>query len=83
MPLPGHVDLGNRLESAKSATASQNDLQTFTVELAKLTKALSDATGSLPSYDQRQCELVNILLYLTVNKKITHYYYRDTAIENP
>lgn len=35
---------------------SQAELQELSVEVAKLAKSLSDATGSLPSYDQRQYE---------------------------
>ncbi|KAF8892925.1 tubulin binding cofactor C-domain-containing protein [Infundibulicybe gibba] len=39
----------------KSSTAG--DLQNLSIELSKLTKSLADASGSLPSYDQRQHEL--------------------------
>lgn len=37
---------------------SQDDIEALTLELAKLTKSLVDATGSLPAFDQRQCEQV-------------------------
>jgi hypothetical protein len=54
-----------RIDAAASKIKSQSnsepplgndELQQCTVELAKLTKSLGDATGSLPGYDQRQCE---------------------------
>ncbi|KAH7910918.1 tubulin binding cofactor C-domain-containing protein [Hygrophoropsis aurantiaca] len=45
------------LDNLRSApTVSPDELQHAAVNLAKLTKNLSDATGSLPSYDQRKCE---------------------------
>ncbi|KAJ7028721.1 tubulin binding cofactor C-domain-containing protein, partial [Mycena alexandri] len=51
------TELESRVESAKSTKITADALQTLSVDLAKLTKTLADATGSLPSYDQRQYEL--------------------------
>ncbi|KAF8208225.1 TBCC-domain-containing protein [Mycena galopus ATCC 62051] len=51
------TELESRVDSAKSTTITADALQTLSLDLAKLTKTLSDATGSLPSYDQRQYEL--------------------------
>ncbi|KIM92337.1 hypothetical protein PILCRDRAFT_83529 [Piloderma croceum F 1598] len=54
-------DLEARIHASQSQTQTQttlqDEVQAFALELAKLTKGLADATGSLPSYDQRQCEL--------------------------
>ncbi|TFK75641.1 hypothetical protein BDN72DRAFT_757507 [Pluteus cervinus] len=52
-------DLQTRVDALKltNATPAQQSLHDLTVDLAKLGKRLSDATGSLPNYDQRQCEL--------------------------
>lgn len=61
LPLNEHtLDLETRLAAFKSQpkSTSSDELQALAVELAKLSKTLTDATGSLPSYDQRQCELV-------------------------
>jgi hypothetical protein len=57
------IDLAAQIESAKASPPipARDVLQAFSVELAKLTKSLVDATGSLPAYDQRQCELVCLL----------------------
>ncbi|KAJ7507210.1 tubulin binding cofactor C-domain-containing protein [Mycena galericulata] len=51
------TELESRVESAKSTTITADGLQSLSVDFAKLTKTLADATGSLPSYDQRQYEL--------------------------
>ncbi|KAJ7756945.1 tubulin binding cofactor C-domain-containing protein [Mycena metata] len=51
------TELESRVESVKSTKITADVLQTLSVDLAKLTKTLADATGSLPSYDQRQYEL--------------------------
>ncbi|KAK7019844.1 tubulin-folding cofactor C [Favolaschia claudopus] len=51
------TELESRVEALKSTQPTTDALQTLSVELAKLTKTLSDATGSIPSYDQRQYEL--------------------------
>ncbi|KAK7042428.1 tubulin-folding cofactor C [Favolaschia claudopus] len=51
------TELESRVEASKSTQPTTDALQALSVELAKLTKTLSDATGSIPSYDQRQYEL--------------------------
>ncbi|KAJ7291218.1 tubulin binding cofactor C-domain-containing protein [Mycena rebaudengoi] len=51
------TELESRLESTKAATITSDVLHDLSVDLAKLTKALAEATGSLPSYAQRQYEL--------------------------
>jgi hypothetical protein len=56
------TELESRVELAKSTKITADDLQILSLDLAKLTKTLVDATGSLPSYDQRQYELVRVLL---------------------
>ncbi|KII91822.1 hypothetical protein PLICRDRAFT_38679 [Plicaturopsis crispa FD-325 SS-3] len=51
-------DLASRLDAAKSTVPVPGDiLQDLTADTVKLTKSLVDATGSLPSYDQRQREV--------------------------
>ncbi|KAF9467159.1 tubulin binding cofactor C-domain-containing protein [Collybia nuda] len=50
-------DIESRINFLKSASPVDQELfGEVNVELAKLTKSLADATGSLPSYDQRQYE---------------------------
>ncbi|KAF7366688.1 Tubulin-folding cofactor C [Mycena sanguinolenta] len=51
------AELESRVDLAKSTKVTADVLQTLSLDLATLTKTLSDATGSLPSYDQRQYEL--------------------------
>ncbi|KAJ6613567.1 tubulin binding cofactor C-domain-containing protein [Mycena sp. CBHHK59/15] len=53
------TELEWRVEATRSTNAavSGDALQNISVDLARLTKTLADATGSLPSYDQRQYEL--------------------------
>lgn len=56
---PRSTDLESQIDVAKSnPPVSSELLQKFSVQLAILSKDLADATGSLPSYDQRQYELV-------------------------
>ncbi|KAF9233910.1 tubulin binding cofactor C-domain-containing protein [Melanogaster broomeanus] len=51
-------ELATRLDALKSSSIASSDaVQAIASDLSRLTKSLSDATGSLPSYDQRQCEL--------------------------
>ncbi|KIK92898.1 hypothetical protein PAXRUDRAFT_829544 [Paxillus rubicundulus Ve08.2h10] len=51
-------ELALRLDAMKSRSiVSPDAMQTIASDLSRMTKSLSDATGSLPSYDQRQCEL--------------------------
>ncbi|KAL1728343.1 tubulin binding cofactor C-domain-containing protein [Schizophyllum commune] len=50
--------LQTRIQAAKaSSPASPSTLQELTSEISKLMTTLADASGSLPSYDQRQYEL--------------------------
>ncbi|KAJ6463918.1 tubulin binding cofactor C-domain-containing protein [Mycena sanguinolenta] len=51
------TELESRVDLAKSTKVTADVLQILSLDLAKLTKTLSDATGSLPGYDQRQYEL--------------------------
>ncbi|KAG5639734.1 hypothetical protein H0H81_000014 [Sphagnurus paluster] len=49
--------LESRVEVAKSSPSITEELlQELSIALSRLTKDLADATGSLPSYDQRQYE---------------------------
>lgn len=66
-------DLEGRLTALKS-NGSDGELQSVTVDLAKLTKSLTDASGSLPSYDQRQCELVSPIDYIHKDLVILNCY---------
>ncbi|KAF9045246.1 tubulin binding cofactor C-domain-containing protein [Panaeolus papilionaceus] len=51
-------DLESRIESAKSGgSVTQETITELSILLAKATRALADATGSIPSYDQKQYEL--------------------------
>ncbi|KAF8556601.1 hypothetical protein OG21DRAFT_1602168 [Imleria badia] len=51
-------ELASRLDALKSGQdVPPATMQAITSDLSRLTKSLGDATGSLPSYDQRQCEL--------------------------
>ncbi|KIJ63648.1 hypothetical protein HYDPIDRAFT_113147 [Hydnomerulius pinastri MD-312] len=62
-------ELASRLENLKSSSvASPESVQAVASDLSRLTKSLSDATGSLPSYDQRQCELQLKALEKTVEE---------------
>ncbi|SRR6266404_4103540 len=56
-----HVDLTTRLETAKNTLTPNNDLQELALDIRKLRKQLTDATGFLPSYDQRQCQAVRCI----------------------
>lgn len=54
------AELGSQLDALKSSVdVPPATMQAITSDLSRLAKNLSDATGSLPSYDQRQCELVS------------------------
>ncbi|KAJ7075112.1 tubulin binding cofactor C-domain-containing protein [Mycena belliarum] len=50
------AELESRVDLVK-APITADALNTLSSDLAKLTKTLADATGSVPSYDQRQYEL--------------------------
>ncbi|KAF8062274.1 tubulin binding cofactor C-domain-containing protein [Lyophyllum atratum] len=50
-------DLESRVDTAKSSSSASDELlQELLAESGRLAKSLADATGSLPSYDQRQYE---------------------------
>jgi hypothetical protein len=70
------IDLEARIHASQSQTQTQtilqDEVQAFVLELAKLTKSLADATGSLPSYDQRQCELVCTTTYNPASRYISY-----------
>lgn len=54
------AELASRLDALKNDTdVPPATIQAITSDLSRLTKSLSDVTGSLPSYDQRQYELVS------------------------
>ncbi|KDR74955.1 hypothetical protein GALMADRAFT_249908 [Galerina marginata CBS 339.88] len=51
-------DLESQISTAKSTASPPPEIiQGLSVSLAKATKALADATGSIPSYDQKQYEI--------------------------
>lgn len=55
------LELVSRIEAIKAqGSPSQDSLQDLSVSLAKMTKALGDATGQIPSYDQKQYENVRL-----------------------
>lgn len=57
---PNHLELETKLESARSMPSpTPAVLQELSVLLAKATKTLADATGSIPTYDQKQHEIVS------------------------
>lgn len=65
-PIPPHlnvaVELEDKIKAAKLDPApTPESLQEISVLLAKATKTLADATGGIPTYDQRQYEIVRFL----------------------
>lgn len=56
--LIGRSDFATRLDNAASSSPSNKVIDALDVELAKQRTKLIDATTILPTYDQRQCELV-------------------------
>ncbi|KAH7882951.1 tubulin binding cofactor C-domain-containing protein [Phlebopus sp. FC_14] len=51
-------ELQSRLDDLKlKPVASLDAVQVISAEISSLARSLGDATGSLPSYDQRRCEL--------------------------
>ncbi|KAF7323883.1 C-CAP/cofactor C-like domain-containing protein [Mycena kentingensis (nom. inval.)] len=50
------TQLGARIDALKG-NSTADALSTLSLDVAKLAKLLADATGSLPNYAQRQCEL--------------------------
>ncbi|KAL4076899.1 tubulin binding cofactor C-domain-containing protein [Scleroderma yunnanense] len=52
------AELASHLDALKRSSAAAPDvLQAVAVDVSQLAKSLAEATGSLPSYDQRQCEI--------------------------
>jgi len=61
------AELTTRLESLRSfGSVTPDDLQKASQDVSKLSKELTDATGRLPSYDQRQC----VLQLQTLERKV-------------
>lgn len=56
-------DLERRLNDAK-ASPTVELLQSLSIDIAKLTKTLADATSSLPAYDQKLYETAGLSSYL-------------------
>ena len=51
----------SRIDAAKALDLpSQEVIHELSALLAKMTKSLADATGSIPSYDQKQFEIVGM-----------------------
>lgn len=65
------LDLESRVDAAKALTdlPPQELIHELSALLAKMTKSLADATGSIPSYDQKQFEIVGILLQSFINEQ--------------
>jgi hypothetical protein len=60
--LNAHIELETQIEAARIRTPVSPDLlQELSISLAKLTKALGDATGLIPGYDQKQYENVRLV----------------------
>ena len=57
----GWLDLESRVDAVKALDLpSQELIHDLSALLAKMTKSLADATGSIPSYDQKQFEIVGM-----------------------
>jgi hypothetical protein len=52
------ADLAAQLDAFKDNPPSDNDSHELALNIRKLRKSLTDATSSLPAYDQRQCQAV-------------------------
>ena len=66
----GWLDLESRVDAVKALDLRPQELiQELSALLAKITKSLADATGSIPSYDQKQFEIVG-MQYLSRNKHL-------------
>ncbi|KAF5350545.1 hypothetical protein D9756_008724 [Leucocoprinus leucothites] len=85
------LELEKRLESLK-ASPTPDAIQALSADIAKLAKTLSDATGSLPSYDQKLYETACQLHALETNlnrlraattTKPKFAFKRKTAAESP
>ncbi|KAI6107772.1 tubulin binding cofactor C-domain-containing protein [Pisolithus croceorrhizus] len=51
------AEITSRLDDVKRDNPSLETVQAVAADVSRLAKSLADATGSLPSYDQRQCEM--------------------------
>ena len=61
MMIWGWLDLESRVDAAKALDLPPQELiHELSALLAKITKSLADATGSIPSYDQKQLEIVGM-----------------------
>lgn len=61
MMMWGWLDLESRIDAAKALDSPpQEVIHELSALLAKMTKSLADATGSIPSYDQKQFEIVGM-----------------------
>ena len=70
----GWLDLESRVDAVKELDLPPQELiHELSALLAKMTKSLADATGSIPSYDQKQFEIVGIYQKKTsiLKKKLT------------
>lgn len=66
----GWLDLESRVDAVKALDLRPQELiQELSALLVKITKSLADATGSIPSYDQKQFEIVG-MQYLSKNKHL-------------
>ena len=76
------LDLTSRLDSLKSkGTPSSDALNEITLEIAKLRKELTDAVAYLPTYDQRQYELVSSLPPFSHSTFCNSLYFSDKHIK--
>ncbi|KAH9968142.1 tubulin binding cofactor C-domain-containing protein [Russula dissimulans] len=60
--------LVTRLEACRNDPTSHNDWQELALDTRKLRKSLTDATGSLSPYDQRQCQAQMDILEQTLEE---------------
>ncbi|KAI6145309.1 tubulin binding cofactor C-domain-containing protein [Pisolithus tinctorius] len=51
------ADITSRLDDLKHGSPTPGAVQAVAVDVSRLAKSLVEATGGLPSYDQRQCEM--------------------------
>lgn len=67
-------EIASKLEDlqgpSNSGPASQKTLDQLAQHIAQLAKELTGVTGILPSYDQRQCELVSVLMGFTNDERV-------------
>lgn len=65
------TEIATQLESLQGQSdvvpIKQDALDEVFKGIAKLRKELTDVTGILPTYDQRQCELVSMMFFVKKN----------------